>query len=191
MEIQACQFLALARWSFQQMMRYQPNHHVYAGDKQATLAIKQNAKRRQKTTHSLSSSSISTALSTGVSTERFVLAQDSRLCGDLLDLSMHYKSIRLVDLVNGKNMQVCAYCKQKCSHICGLCGKAFHLTKPRNLPNITVPCFIEYHDECCFGLAYSDTSIASKRKKKELTYPIAAYLEGNRKEIRQLKQELM
>jgi hypothetical protein len=27
----------------QQMMRYQPNHHAYAGDKGATSAIKQNA----------------------------------------------------------------------------------------------------------------------------------------------------
>jgi hypothetical protein len=107
---------------------------------------------------------------------------------DLTDLSMHYNSVRLVDLVNGKNMQVCAYCKQKCSHICGLCGKALHLTKPRNLPNATIPCFIAYHDECCFGLAYSDTSIASKRKKKEWTYPTAEDLEGNRKEIRQLKE---
>jgi hypothetical protein len=29
----------------QQMMRYQPNHHAYAGDKGATSAIKQNAEK--------------------------------------------------------------------------------------------------------------------------------------------------
>jgi hypothetical protein len=33
--------------------------------------------------------------------------------------------------------------------------------------------------------------IASKRKKKEWTYPTAEDLEGNKREIRQLKKELM
>jgi enolase len=84
--------------------------------------------------HSSSSSFACTALSTGVPTERFLLAQDTQLCGNLSDLSMHYNSMSMVDPVNGKNMQVCAYCKQKCSHKCGLCGKTLHLTKPRNLP---------------------------------------------------------
>ena len=65
-----------------------------------------------------------------------------------------------------------------------------NLPKPRNLSNATIPCFIAYHDECCFGLGYSDTSIASKGKKKEWTYLAAENLESNRKEIRQLKKEL-
>jgi hypothetical protein len=92
---------------------------------------------------------------------------------------------------HGKNMNMCAYCKQKCSHKCGFCGKALNLTKPRHHPNATAPCFFAYHDECCFGLGYSDTSIASKRKKKEWTYPTEEDLEGNKREIRQLKKELM
>jgi hypothetical protein len=76
----------------QQMMRYQPNHHAYAGDEGATSAIKQNTEKHHHTTLSLSSSSASTALSTGVSTEKFLLAQGSWLCGDLTELTKHYNS---------------------------------------------------------------------------------------------------
>jgi hypothetical protein len=77
------------------------------------------------------------------------------------------------------------------THKCELCGVALPFTKPRHLTDGTTPCFFTYHDECCFGLGYNNTTMASnKRLKKEWKYPTAEDLETNRKEIRQLKKEL-
>ena len=85
----------------------------------------------------------------------------SRLCGDLTAFNHH-----LQERVNLKHDKVCAYCGEKAYTLCKICPDqpALHFFPSRG-PNAGKNCFLDYHNDLCFGLARVDfTEVYGKRK---------------------------
>jgi hypothetical protein len=115
-----------------------------------------------------------------------VKQQEARLCCDLSMLVEHYDI--LVHLPN-KNKQVCSLCGILCCHCCTKCNKAIHHPSTTN-DKAKHPCFIQWHNTMCFGLAEDDFKLIGS-KKKDFEQPSAEKVLMHAVAMRRMKAELL
>jgi len=190
-------------WTFRdilsiQMLEYDPKRRKYLGDDTMRVCTKQSKKNRtneednlvtlrsgKKRTRGRPSAA---DLDSGKVAREFVRdksgrGQNSRLCGDLSRLDRHLKSVE----TSLKHPKACRVCGGDAYPICGLCGVPLHFmpSKGRHANKV---CFIDYHDDCFFGLSREDNSL-SKRKKSDWVYPTVAKRKENSKRRKYLENK--
>jgi hypothetical protein len=109
----------------------------------------------------------------------------SRLCGDLTAINHHIKEREQM-----KHDQVCSYCGEPAYTRCTVCPEkpALHFY-PSKGPNMGKSCFLDYHNDCCFGLARRDFPVLLGKRKSEWTPPSEKKKKANAKYIRNLVAE--
>jgi hypothetical protein len=109
----------------------------------------------------------------------------SRLCGDLSAINHHIKSREQM-----KHEQVCSFCGEPAYTRCMICPEkpALHFF-PAKGPNKEKSCFIDYHDDCCFGLARRDFPVLLGKTKKEWSPPSERQKKANGKHIKNIVAE--
>jgi len=190
-------------WTFRdilsiQMLEYEPKNRKYLGDDAMRVCTKQTKKSR--TTNEDDSSTMRSGrkrtrgrpsaadLQGAKAAREFVRAKsgrgaNSRLCGDLSRLDKHLKSVE----TSLKHPKTCRVCGGDAYSICGLCGVPLHFM-PSKGKNANKTCFIDYHDDCFFGLAREDNKV-SNTKKSDWVYPTVAKKKENSKRWRNLESD--
>jgi hypothetical protein len=109
----------------------------------------------------------------------------SRLCGDLNAISHHIK-----ERTQMKHDQVCTYCGEPAYTRCMVCPEkpALHFF-PSKGPNKGKSCFLDYHNDCCFGLARRDFPVLLGKRKSEWAPPTENKKKANAKHVRNLVAE--
>jgi hypothetical protein len=106
----------------------------------------------------------------------------ARLCGDLSLLKKHIEAVA----TGRKHPKICVVCGEQAYSVCTLCNnKAMHYF-PQKGVNAGTSCFIDYHNDSFFGLAYDDIKLVNKRKS-EWTPPNLTKQRNNKKYINDLK----
>jgi hypothetical protein len=106
----------------------------------------------------------------------------SRLCGDLTAINHHVKERQQM-----KHDQVCSYCGEPAYTRCMVCPEqpALHFF-PSKGPNMGKSCFLDYHNDCCFGLARRDFPVLLGKRKSDWSPPSEKQIRENAKHIRNL-----
>jgi hypothetical protein len=109
----------------------------------------------------------------------------SRLCSDLTAINHHIKEREQV-----KNDQVCSNCGEPAYTRCTVCPEkpALHFF-PSKGPNMGKSCFLDYHNDCCFGLAHQEFPVLLTKRKSEWSPPSEKKGRENAKYIRSLVAE--
>ena len=109
----------------------------------------------------------------------------SRLCGDLNAIAYHVK-----ERAQMKQDQVCAFCGEPAYTRCTVCPEkpALHFF-PSKGPNKGKSCFLDYHNDCCFGLACQDYPVLLKKCKSDWSPPSENKKKENVKHVRKLVAE--
>ena len=109
----------------------------------------------------------------------------SRLCGDLTAINHHIQEREQM-----KHDQVCSFCVEPAYTRCMVCPERPALYFfPAKGPNKEKSCFIDYHNDCCFGLARRDFPGLLGRNKNEWSPPSDRKKNANGKHIRNLMAE--
>ena len=103
------------------------------------------------------------------------------------DLALFRKHLDKVE-TGRKHPKVCVVCGENAYSVCNLCEKPMHFF-PTKGSCAGRACFIDYHDENFFGLAYGDRKIV-KKSRKEWSMPSQAERMTNQNHIRNLKMSL-
>ena len=83
--------------------------------------------------------------------------QKCRLVGDLITFQKHFDSIE----TGRKHPKICVVCGNNAYSLCQLCGKAMYFL-PTKGGCAGRNCFVDYHDEMFYGLAYEDRKVVTK-----------------------------
>lgn len=142
-----------------QQCQYRPRFRLYPGDEKMRDATQQHKTRRQ----SLSSVSGNSAVSTTDYDGEVELHQLTRAISQGRCCSGNYEVLRkhLKSMHKKSNSSRCEVCGEACYWKCGLCNRPVHVLTQKGGFN-GMPCFLDFHDEYCFGLAKCDS-----KKKKE------------------------
>ncbi|KAG7370169.1 hypothetical protein IV203_027915 [Nitzschia inconspicua] len=149
-----------------QMLTYAPANVFYPGDRNfrevTEMSIeKRNARKRRATTESMP-----TATTSMLNDDQFAMmmkkkkAVTSRFCGDLSKYKQHLASKETTNTRNN-----CFVCGEKTRTRCGMCSVALH----GHVDQGTVKgrsCYMDYHDECMFGLCRSDAAYFGRKKNQ-------------------------
>lgn len=183
-------------WTFRdilsiQMLEYDPKNCKYFGDDAMRVCTKQT-KKNCSTDDENDSASLRSGkkrsrgrpsvvdLENAKVAREFVKAksgrgENSRLCGDLSRLDRHLKSVE----TSLKHPKACRVCGGDAYSICGICNVPLHFM-PSKGRHANKTCFIDYHDDCFFGLAREDNKV-SKTRKADWVYPTVAKRKENTK----------
>jgi hypothetical protein len=106
----------------------------------------------------------------------------SRLCGDLRQIDVHIKGRQSL-----KHEKMCAFCGEPAYTICTICPEqpALHFY-PAKGPNLDKSCFLDYHNDCCFGLAKRDCTVLLGKRKSEWLSPTDRQKKENARHITSL-----
>jgi len=104
-----------------------------------------------------------------VTPEVFSLAKKnklkSRLCGDLSHYAQHSQKLVLLSSKECKNGRKCEWCGEPCWTFCDKCpDKPFLHNNPLRGNNVGKICFLNYHNDSCFGLGKGDASMFGIKK---------------------------
>jgi hypothetical protein len=91
----------------------------------------------------------------------------SRMCGNLTAINHHIK-----ERMQMKHDQVCSFCGEPAYTRSMVCPEkpALHFF-PSKGPNKGKSCFLDYHNDRCFGLAHRDFPVLLGKHKSEWTPP--------------------
>jgi hypothetical protein len=103
----------------------------------------------------------------------------SRLCGDLRQIDVHIKGRQSL-----KHEKMCAFCGEPAYTICPE-QPALHFY-PAKGPNLDKSCFLDYHNDCCFGLAKRDCTVLLGKRKSEWLSPTDRQKKENARHITSL-----
>lgn len=148
------------------MLTYAPANVFYPGDRNfrevTEMSIeKRNARKRRATTESMP-----TATASMLNDDQFAMMMKkkktvtSRFCGDLSKYKQHLASKETTNTRNN-----CFVCGEKTRTRCGMCSVALH----GHVDQGTVKgrsCYMDYHDECMFGLCRSDAAYFGRKKNQ-------------------------
>ncbi len=123
-----------------------------------------------------------------------------RLCGNLSEFRCHANGIvKQGTGGRGKGALTCVVCNTRTYTSCGLCLTAQtnnndgrHPTLcffPSKGPNMGKSCFLDYHNDCCFGLARRDFPVLLGKRKSEWSQPSEKKKRDNAKYIRKIVAE--
>jgi hypothetical protein len=109
----------------------------------------------------------------------------SYLCGDLTSINHHIQEREQM-----KHDQVCSFCGEPAYTRCTVCPEkpAPHFFPAKGF-NKEKSCFIDYHNDCCFGLARREFPLLLGRSKREWRPPSDRQKMANGKRIRNLVAE--
>ena len=109
----------------------------------------------------------------------------SRLCGDLTAINHHIK-----EREHMKHAQVCSFCGELAYTRCTVCPEkpALHLF-PAKGPNKEKSCFVDYHSDCCFGLARRDFPVLLGKSKTDWSPPSERRKKANGKKVKSIVDE--
>ena len=175
-------------WEFRdklskQMLIYQPQKKQYPGDELFRVNTERPKKKRRASPErdgNLSSGGsrgkgrprqlteeemTNIKMRAGFTKAKCMRGSRSRLCGDLDRLHQHLKSCK----TGKKHPKLCVVCGEKAYSVCEICGEYMHLMPARG-ENAGKLCFIDYHNDCFFGLAKKDVEYTGQAKKN-WSYP--------------------
>ena len=183
-----------------QGLAYSPLQRQYPGDSAMRAVTRRSATQRRNSPRKAGRPKKTTATASTRSSSRssdapIVTPQDlklatryrlkSRLCGDLTAFNHHIK-----EKVNMKHHKVCAYCGEKAYTMCTVCPDqpALHFF-PSKGPSAGKTCFLDYHNNVCFGLARQDFTGVLGKRKSEWSPPSERKKQENAKHIKKLEFE--
>lgn len=102
----------------------------------------------------------------------------SRSCGDLTSCSRHCDPNNIQTC---RTARACAFCGKQCHSQCTICKDRPCLCNPSSKTN---RCFVNHHNDCCFGLARNDRNLGGKTKKEHKP-PSDSNVRANRKRMRE------
>ena len=110
--------------------------------------------------------------------------QRSRLTGDLSCFRHHLESVQ----TGRKHPKICVVCGENTYSVCHVCDKSMHFF-PTKGSCAGRNCFLDFHDDNFFGLAYEDRKIL-KKSKKDWSMPTQAKRKSNQRHIRNLRARM-
>ncbi|KAG7339745.1 hypothetical protein IV203_028206 [Nitzschia inconspicua] len=159
-----------------QMLTYAPANVFYPGDRNfrevTEMSIeKRNARKRRATTESMPTATTSMSNDDQFAMMMMMMKkkeeeeeeeeeEGGRFCGDLTKYKQHLASKEMTNTRNN-----CFVCGEKTRTRCGMCSVGLHghvnqgTVKGRS-------CYIDYHDECMFGLCRSDAAYFGRKKNQ-------------------------
>jgi hypothetical protein len=175
-----------------QMLAYKPSNRSYPGDSRMRASTQQSSRQRQVTTKRgpgrprKGDEQQPTESESDQVTKRdlHVASQGpkARLCGDLSLLKKHIDGVS----TGRKHPKICVVCGEQAYSVCTLCNnKAMHYF-PQKGVNAGRSCFIDYHNDSFFGLAYDDIKLLNKRKSEWAPANLTKQ-RNNKKYIKDLK----
>jgi hypothetical protein len=151
-----------------QMLAYKPSNRSYPGDSRMRASTQQSRRQREVTTKRGPGRPRSEQGPTETENDQ-VTKKDlqvasrgpkARLCGELSLLKKHIEGVS----TGRKHPKRCVVCGEQAYSVCTLCNnKAMHFF-PKKGVNAGTSCFIDYHNDSFFGLAYEDVKLLNKRK---------------------------
>lgn len=106
----------------------------------------------------------------------------SRMCGDLTAISHH-----IMEMAKLKHGMVCTHCGEPACTMCTICPDQPALDfYPSKGPNKGKSCFVDYHNDCCFGLAHGDHQVLLGKSKSDWSPPMQTEIKKNSKHIKTL-----
>ena len=179
-------------WTFRerlsvQMLDYDPINRSYPGDRKMRQASQQHKKRRRGRPKKSSDEEEPESPIGRVTKKQFLeekaKGHDSRLCGDITQLTKHRESL----VTSKKTEAKCAVCGLACYSICKLCGVRLH-DYPTSGQAKGKGCFMDWHNDLFYGLAEHDCKIVGT-KKAEWRAPSKTKKKQNARLIEKIKKE--
>ena len=188
-----------------QGLKYKPSNRNYPGDSAMRAVTRMSAKQRKKskgkqnggaaarkpgrpkktneagkcdeTLHVVTPAQVKLA-------KRYTVTK-TRMCGDLNTVAHHIQEREQM-----KHDHVCAFCGEPAYTRCTVCPEkpALHFYPARG-PNAGKSCFLDYHNDCYFGLARQDCSELLGKRKSEWTPPSAKQVKDNARRIKTIVAE--
>jgi len=171
-------------WTFrealsEQMLVYDPRMRLYPGDEKMRVCTQQNREQRR---HSAGGGESAGEVVGMVTLPQFIDGkrggEQSRLCGDLSRLRSHFEAVQ-----PNNHGRICAFCGEVVYWSCGLCKKGLHLPCGSRGSNVEKTCFLDYHDDMCFGLSRDDIKQLFNQSKSEWQHPSARKRKRNKRHI--------
>lgn len=148
-----------------QALTYSPVNQFYPGDKNFREVTQMSMQRRADQQRKRSGDRLPKSDSGLITKEQFDDMQkkqrlsNTRFCGDLTKLKRHFSSKETV-----KHKLSCAVCGDGTWVKCAVCNVGLHDMNSKG-DHAKKTCFIDYHDNCMFGLCRIDTPQFGKQKK--------------------------
>ena len=129
-----------------------------------------------------------------VTPEVFALAKKNklktRLCGNLNHYAEHSKKLGLLSSKECKNGRKCKWCGEPCLTFCNRCpDKPFLHNNPLCRHSVGKICFLNYHNDTCFGLGKGNASMFGI-KKGEWTPATPKLMQEQTVVIKKIKETL-
>jgi uncharacterized Fe-S cluster protein YjdI len=107
----------------------------------------------------------------------------TRFCGDLTKIKIHLSSKEKT-----KHYLKCAVCGENVWTKCGVCDVGLHDTNSKS--KTPKNCFMDFHDNCLFGLCRNDSPVFGVNKT-DWTAPTARDREMNKAAIKRMENGAM